>query len=66
MSAIKERLFGAVAVMSDEDAEKVWKFVLNNFVTKSWDDIEEVSPSALSTKTSKVCFPVSISFIVQQ
>ena len=44
MSAIKERLFGAVTVMSDEDAEKVWKFVLNNFSTKSWEDIEEVSP----------------------
>ena len=44
MSAIKERLFGAVTGMSHEDAEKVWQSVLNNFSTKSREDIEEVSP----------------------
>lgn len=26
MSNVKERIFGAVTIMSDEDAEKVWKF----------------------------------------
>lgn len=44
MSAIKERIFGAVTVMSDIDAEKVWELILNNIPTRSWEDIEEVSP----------------------
>lgn len=35
MSNVKERIFGAVTIMSDEDAEKVWNliqatFLLNN------------------------------------
>ena len=28
MSNVKERIFGAVTIMSDEDAEKVWKLLL--------------------------------------
>ena len=35
MSNVKERIFGAVTIMSDEDAEKVWN-LLNN--------VEEVTP----------------------
>ena len=27
MSAVKERIFGAVTVISDMDAQKVWKFI---------------------------------------
>ena len=35
MSNVKERIFGAVTIMSDEDTEKVWNliqatFLLNN------------------------------------
>lgn len=41
MSAIKERILGAVTVMSEADAEKVWKFVLDNLPSRSWDDIGE-------------------------
>lgn len=44
MNAIKERIFGAVTVMNDSDAEKVWNFVIENLSPKSWEDIKEVSP----------------------
>lgn len=44
MNAIKERIFGAITVMNDSDAEKVWNFVIENLSPKSWEDIEEVTP----------------------
>ena len=44
MNAIKERILGAVTVMNDSDAEKVWKFVAENLSPRSWEDIEEVTP----------------------
>lgn len=43
MSAIKERILGAVTVMSEADAEKVWKYVLDNLSSRSWDDIGETA-----------------------
>lgn len=30
MNAIKERILGAVTMMNDSDAEKVWNFVITN------------------------------------
>lgn len=44
MSAVKERILGAVTVMSEADAEKVWKFVLDNLPSRSWEDLEEAAP----------------------
>ena len=31
MTAIKERILGAITVMSDTDAEKIWFLIKNNF-----------------------------------
>lgn len=42
MSNIKERIIGAITVLTDDDAEKIWYFLQENFPKKSWDDIEEV------------------------
>lgn len=50
MNAIKERILGAVAVMDNSDAEKVWDFVINNLTSRSWDDIEEVPPDEWDLK----------------
>jgi hypothetical protein len=44
MSAIKERIFGAVSVMSESDAAIVWKLILDNIPSRSWDDIEIERP----------------------
>jgi len=43
MSAVKERIIGAVTVMSDSDAENFWKIIQKKF-TPSWDNIEEIEP----------------------
>lgn len=41
MSNIKERIFRAVTVMSEEDAQKVWDLILSTFAL---DNIEQVVP----------------------
>lgn len=41
MSNIKERILGAVTIMSDYDAEIVWKLIVDRFSTTSWDDIPD-------------------------
>ena len=42
MSNIKERILGAVTVMSEKDANSLWKIIIDNF--SSWSDIEEIEP----------------------
>lgn len=45
MSAVKERIIGAVTVMNEEDAKQFWEIILHEFSSKNnWDDIEEVDP----------------------
>lgn len=46
MTAVKERIMGAVTLMNDQDAEKIWNLIQSHFVifSKGWDDIEEVVP----------------------
>ena len=44
MSAIKERILGALTVMSDEDAATVWEIILKNFSEKQWNNIDAVQP----------------------
>lgn len=43
MSNIKERILGAITVMSDEDAEKVWNLIQATFALTN---AEEVEPDA--------------------
>lgn len=42
MSNIKERLLGAITVMSEQDANTLWEIVIENF--SSWNSIPEVAP----------------------
>lgn len=46
MTATKERIIGAVSLMTEKEAEGFWKLIQNHYVisTKTWDDIEEVAP----------------------
>lgn len=46
MSNIKERLFGAITVMSETDALKLWGIVEGLYNT-DWEDIEEVEPDEI-------------------
>lgn len=41
MSNVKERILGAVTVMSEEDAEKIWNLIQTTF---SLNNVEEVAP----------------------
>ncbi len=43
MSNIKERLLGAITVMSEENAAQLWEFVLT-LSGNGWDAIEEEEP----------------------
>lgn len=50
MTAIKERILGAVSVMNEADAEVVWELILANFPKRSWSDIETVEPDEFDKK----------------
>ena len=50
MTAIKERILGAVTVMNDTEAEAVWKLIIANFPRRSWADIETVAPDEWDKK----------------
>lgn len=46
MSNVKERLLGAITVMNEEDAMRLWEFVLE-ISGNGWDSIEEVEPDEI-------------------
>lgn len=49
MTAIKERIIGAVSLMSDKEAEDFWNLIQNRYIIlpKNWDNIEEVEPDEI-------------------
>ena len=51
MSNVKERILGAVTVMSEHDANTLWKIIIDNF--PSWDGIPEVEPDDVDIEMLK-------------
>lgn len=47
MSDIKERIIGAVTIMSEKQASIIWGIIENNFANPSWNDIPEEIPDAI-------------------
>lgn len=47
MTAVKEKIVGAITVMSDADAEELWDIIVQKYTPVSWDDIEEVEPDEI-------------------
>ncbi len=45
MNAIKERLIGAITVMSIDEAEKLWNLVLSDYNSENWESVDEVEPT---------------------
>ena len=43
MNITKERIIGAITVMSDDAADKLWHIISTEFVP-SWDNIKETEP----------------------
>lgn len=46
MTAIKERIMGAVTVMNDNDAENLWKIIVRTY-SSAWDTLEEEAPDEI-------------------
>ena len=48
MTIIKERIIGAITVMSEKEAETVWNIIKQEFGDKSmmWDELEADEPTA--------------------
>ena len=46
MAVIKERIIGAVTLMTDKDAENFWELIKSHYIIspKTWEDIEEGPP----------------------
>ena len=49
MSNVKERLYGAITVMDEATARKLWEYV-RNLYDDQWADIEEVDPDEIDLK----------------
>lgn len=49
MSNIKERLLGAITVMDEASASRLWEFVLE-MSNNDWDSIEEVESDEIDLK----------------
>ena len=47
MSIVKERILGALTVMTDEEAKIIWEIIMNRFSDKAWDEIETIEPDEL-------------------
>lgn len=52
MTAIKERIMGAVSLMSNEEAETFWNLIQRHYIISpktwsNWDNIEEVEPDEI-------------------
>ncbi len=50
MTPIKERILGAVTIMSNEDAEKLWFIIKNKFDDNIWNNIDEIQPDEWDLK----------------
>ena len=52
MTAVKERIIGAVSLMNDKEAENLWLLIQNHYVIspKTWNDIESVEPDEIDLR----------------
>ena len=48
MSTVKERIIGAVTIMDEQDAVKVWNIIMTTFRRKEWDNIPEELPDEIN------------------
>ncbi len=53
MTAVKEKIMGAVTVMSDADAEEFWNIIIRKYTPITWDDIEEEEPDEIDLQMLK-------------
>lgn len=44
MSEVKARLIGAITVMDEDGAQRLWDIVKRLYSSSSWETVEEVEP----------------------
>ena len=44
MSEVKARLIGAITVMDEDGAQRLWDIVTRLYSSNGWDTVEEVAP----------------------
>lgn len=44
MSNVKERIIGAVTIMSEQDAIQIWNTIVTTFRDRAWASIPEEAP----------------------
>ncbi len=49
MKNVKERIIGAVTVMNEEEANRLWDLILREH-QQTWENIEEVEPDEFDLK----------------
>ncbi len=47
MSEVKARLMGAITVMDEENARRLWSIVERLYSADGWDAVEEEAPDAV-------------------
>lgn len=50
---IKERIYGAVSIMSKEEASCLWDIITSGFMHRSWSDIPETAPDEIDLQMLK-------------
>lgn len=53
MSAVKERILGAVTIMDEDDAQMLWNIITETFGS-GWGSIEEVMPDGWGRNAEQV------------
>lgn len=52
MTTVKEKIIGAVTIMTESDAEHFWKLIVEKY-SSSWDTIEEEEPDKIDLQMLK-------------
>lgn len=47
MSEVKANLIGAITVMDEDGAQRLWEIVKQMYSFSSWDDVESVEPDEI-------------------
>ena len=47
MSEVKANLIGAITVMDEDGAQRLWEIVKQMYSSSSWDDVESVEPDEI-------------------
>lgn len=50
---LKERIFGAISIMNEEEISYLWDIITSGFRHRSWSDIPETKPDEIDMQMLK-------------